>query len=210
MNDIVSTLQKIHRSIKPLIYERLKEFRGNTTEERIIKEFFFCLLTPQCKAKVCWDNIENLYAKGILQKGDKKTISENLYGIRFRNNKAGYITEARNRFFNGRCSLKNIIESNSPSTLREYLVDNVKGMGWKEASHFLRNIGKGEEFAILDRHILKGLVMCSVIDRIPESLTKTIYLDIEDRMRRFAKKIHIPLSHLDFVFWYLFKKEVFK
>ena len=29
-------------------------------------------------------------------------------------------------------------------------------MSYKEASHFLRNIGFGENIAILDRHILKN------------------------------------------------------
>ncbi|MCM8821144.1 MAG: N-glycosylase/DNA lyase [Candidatus Omnitrophica bacterium] len=211
MNDIITTLRQIHKSIKPQIEKRLKELRGNNTDEKIAKEFFFCLLTPQCKAKVCWNNIEILYNKGILQKGSKEEIVKHLKGIRFSNNKAGYIVEGRGKFFNGGCSLKEIIETTDDTfSLREYIVSNIKGMGWKEASHFLRNIGKGEDFAILDRHILKGLVMCSVIKKIPKTLTKAGYMDIENRMRKFAENIGIPLSHLDFVFWYLFNKEIFK
>lgn len=211
MNEIITTLKKIHKGIKPVIEKQLEEFRRNRSDEEIAKEFFFCLLTPQCKAKVCWNNIEMLYKTGILQKGSRKEIAENLSGIRFRNNKAGYIVEAREKFFNGGCSIKDVIDSNdNPFVLREYIVENVRGMGWKEASHFLRNIGKGDCFAILDRHILKGLVMCSVIDRIPESLNKKRYLQIEENMKKFADRICIPFPHLDFVFWYFFHKEVFK
>ncbi|MDD3725663.1 MAG: N-glycosylase/DNA lyase [Candidatus Ratteibacteria bacterium] len=211
MNDMITTLQETYRNIKPLIEERMEELKRGKTEEDIAKEFFFCLLTPQCRARVCWDNIENLYNKGILQKGDRKTIADNFYGIRFRNNKADYIVEARDKFFNGGCSLKKIIDSNKdPIVLREYIVSNVRGMGWKEASHFLRNIGRGEKFAILDRHILKGLYMCAIIKSIPGTLTKARYMDIENSMRDFADNIGIPLAHLDLVFWYCFNKEIFK
>lgn len=211
MDEMITTLKTIHSNIELQIRQRLKEFSQNTTEERIAKEFFFCLLTPQCKARVCWENIEILYNKGILQSGDRDEIAKNLYGIRFNNNKAGYIVEARERFFNNGSFLKDIIvRSAGPWVLREDIVKNVKGMGWKEASHFLRNIGKGEEFAILDRHILRGLAKCSVIDKVPGSLSKTKYLNIEDNMKNFADTINIPLAHLDFVFWYYFNREVFK
>lgn len=211
MDDIITTLKKIHRKIKPQIEKRLEEFKGNNTEEAIVKEFFFCLLTPQCKAGVCWRNVENLYSKGILQKGVEEQIAEYLSGIRFRNNKARYIVEARKKFFNGRCSLKDIIESNdNVFYLREFLVSNVKGMGWKEASHFLRNIGRGEDLAILDRHILRGLLKVRVIKKVPDTLTGKKYIEIEKKMKKFANELEISLSHLDFVFWYFFNKDIFK
>lgn len=211
MDDIITTLKEIHRRVKPQIEKRMEEFRRNNTDEKIAKELFFCLLTPQCKAKVCWKNVEYLYSKGILQKGNEKEIAESLYGIRFRNNKACYIVEAREKFFNGGCSLREIIKVTEDTfSLREYLVANVKGMGWKEASHFLRNIGMGENFAILDRHILKGLVKAKVVEKVPNTTIGKIYIEVEDKMRKFSKKIDIPLSHLDFVFWYFFNEEVFK
>jgi len=210
MDEFITTLKSIYKRIEPEVKKRLKEFKGKRTVEQIQKEFFFCLLTPQCKARVCWDNIETLYAKRVLQDETEEEIAENLYGIRFRNNKAKYIVEAREKLFNGAFSLKKMIENGNPVFLREYLVKNVKGMGWKEASHFLRNTGMGEDIAILDRHILRGLVMAGVIKKVPDTLTKKRYLDIENKMRRFADEINIPLAHFDFVLWYFFNKEVFK
>ena len=211
MDGIITRLQRVHDGIKSEIEKREVEFRENNTLERIEKEFFFCLLTPQCRAKVCWANVENLFARGILQKGSEKQISENLYGIRFKNNKAHYIVNARNKFFNGSGILiKELSGKNSAKVLRKYLVENVKGMGYKEASHFLRNIGKGYELAILDRHILKGLTLTGVIEKIPGSLSAGKYLSIEASMNKFAGDIQIPMFSLDFVFWYFFNKEVFK
>ena len=75
------------------------------------------------------------------------------------------------------------------------------GLGYKEASHFLRNIGLGEEFAILDRHILRNLARLKVIPEVPVSITKKRYLEIEEKLRRFAADIGIPVAELDLLFW---------
>src|SRR5439155_1300502 len=78
---------------------------------------------------------------------------------------------------------------------------HVMGLGYKEASHFLRNIGLGEEFAILDRHILRNLARLKVIPEVPASITKKRYLEIEEKLRRFAADISIPMAELDLLFW---------
>jgi N-glycosylase/DNA lyase len=89
-------------------------------------------------------------------------------------------------------------------------VENVKGLGYKEASHFLRNIGLGEDLAILDRHILKNLALLGVIKEVPTSPTKRIYLEIERKMTAFSKESKIPMGHLDLLLWYKEAGEVFK
>ena len=83
-------------------------------------------------------------------------------------------------------------------------------MGFKESSHFLRNIGASLDYAILDRHILKNLNKLGVIEVIPKNLSKNKYLKIENKMQEFAKKINIPISHLDLLFWYNEAGEIFK
>lgn len=83
-------------------------------------------------------------------------------------------------------------------------------MGYKEASHFLRNIGKGQDLAILDRHILKNLKLLNVIEKIPDSMPPKKYLELEQTMREFSKEIGIPLDHLDIVLWYKETKKIFK
>ena len=93
---------------------------------------------------------------------------------------------------------------------REWIVNNIKGMAWKEAGHFLRNVGFGDEIAILDRHILKNLVRLQVIDEIPKTLTKKIYLEIEDKMKIYCKETNIPMASFDLLLWYLEAGEIFK
>ena len=211
----VEELKERYRKMKDVIEKRLEEFdslwkEGN--EEEIFAELVFCLLTPQSRAKLCWRAVEQLIEKGFLLNGSERDIEDVLKGVRFRKNKARYIVRARKLFTReGRLEIKKLISSfGDVKTLREWLVRNVKGMGCKEASHFLRNIGLGKDMAILDRHILKNLKAFGVINDIPRSLSRKKYLEIEEKMRKFSHEIEVPMSHLDLLFWSRQTGEIFK
>jgi N-glycosylase/DNA lyase len=213
--EIVKDVLEIYSSIKSGIEARLNEFSKiweNETDENLFSELAFCLLTPQSKAKMCWGSICTLKEKDVLIDGSEEEVLSCLYGVRFKYKKAKYIVEVRELFrANGKITLRKEIEKyQSPFEVREWLVENVKGMGHKEASHFLRNIGKGMDLAILDRHILKNLVLIGVIEKIPDSITPSRYIELEQTMREFSKEIGIPLDHLDIVLWYKETKEIFK
>jgi len=193
-----------YKKKKKRIKRRLKEFRNlhNGKDEDIFAELCFCLLTPQSKAIYCDKAVKNLKRKGLLLKGSKSAVKLELKGVRFANNKTTYLFAAR-KFFkkNQKIEIKNrLCTDNIPKT-RQWLVENVKGIGYKEASHFLRNIGLGEDIAILDTHILRNLKRYGVIEEVPISVTKKTYFDIEGKMRVFSRKIKIPLEELDILFW---------
>ncbi len=193
-----------------IIRNRLKEFKEviNEDEKRIFAELCFCLLTPQSKAKICDAAIKNLVKTKLLFSGDEKEIKDFLIGVRFNNNKARYIIEARKNL-NGNLK-KKLEEFNDLFELRNWLIENVKGMSFKESSHFMRNIGLYENIAILDRHILKNLYKHNVIDETPKSLNKKKYLEIEEKMRKFSNEVSIPMEELDLLFWSEETGEVFK
>jgi len=195
------------------IQKRIEEFKKgiNYAEERIFTELCFCLCTPQCKAVTCWKVISTLAESGLLYTGSKDDIARRLC-VRFRNVRARRLVEAR-RFFsqNGRLEMKDKLKAlDNVSALREWLVGNIKGLGMKEASHFLRNIGLGLELAILDRHILKNLERFGVIEKIPASLSKPIYEQIENRMKIFSGRIGIPMAELDLLLWSMETGMIFK
>ncbi len=211
----IEQLKERYRRIRPTIERRMEEFHAlwqTATDERLFAEMAFCLLTPQSKAKVCWRAIENMLKDNILMDGDAVQIEGYLTGVRFKHNKAGYIVEARERFCGTeRCRIRGVLSGfESPFDAREWLVKNIKGYGYKEASHFLRNIGIGDDLAILDRHILKNLKLAGVIEVIPKSLSRKKYLEIERLMRDFSEYIGIPMSHLDLLLWFTETGEVFK
>ena len=213
-NSTTSELQAIYIEIKHDIEKQISEFEeiwDSYTDAELFAEFAFCLLTPQSKARSCWSAIENLVSNNTLIEGSEAEIVQHLAGVRFHNNKARNIVEAREKFFiNGKFVLKDIVNNLEVLQAREYLVENIKGFGMKEASHFLRNIGKGAEIAILDRHILRNLVNFGVIQMLPKSLTKIMYYKIECRMKEFAQITEIPLNHLDILLWFKETGEIFK
>lgn len=204
-NSAVEALQSLYRDRKDAIQKRLSEFREvmKWSDEDVFGELAFCLLTPQSSAKVCWDAVTKLKQQTLLIKGEPAQLEPVLKQVRFGESKARYIVEARDMFTkDGRVLIKpRLLSFYNPFELREWLVENVKGLGYKEASHFLRNIGLGENFAILDRHILRNLANLRVIPEIPVSLTKKRYLEIEERLRRFAMEIGIPMADLDLLLW---------
>lgn len=211
----IDELKAIQISIQDEIESRLAEFdriRKIGDDKAIFAELVFCILTPQSKARVCWTAVENLLDKNLLLKGESDQILGELHGVRFKYKKSEYVVEARDKLsIDGKIAIKSRISRFSDvCDAREWLVRNVKGIGYKEASHFLRNIGFGENLAILDRHILKNLRSLGVIEEIPDSLSRRRYLEIEMGMMEFADRVKIPMSHLDLVMWYNEAGEVFK
>ncbi len=201
--------------IKDEIENRLEEFqkKGRSgSDEEIFTELVFCLLTPQSKAKSCWLAVQNLINSDLIFQGTASEISKELNIVRFRNNKARYIVKAREFFTKDEeISIKSILtQKKNVFSKIEWLVKDVKGIGYKEASHFLRNIGFGKQIAILDRHILKNLKLYRVIGDIPKMLSKKKYFDIEKKMLDFSKEIEISMVHLDLLFWYKETGEIFK
>ena len=208
-------IKELYRNVRPLIEKRLTEFRimwEKGDDYAMFKEFIFCLLTPQSKAKICWDAVERMEQKSLLMNGDYREILECLEGVRFRNKKAEYIINSRAIFLDNAIPMVKPIISRfkSPEEARDFLVKDVKGMGYKEASHFLRNIGCGENLAILDRHILKNLKFLGKIKHIPQSISRRIYMELENIFLRTAEELDIPPAHLDLLLWFKESGEVFK
>jgi N-glycosylase/DNA lyase len=213
--DRIEEIVAFHQIQKEKIESRLADFRriwAEGSDRDLFAELAFCILTPQSRARTCWPAIERLRCGDLLFVGTADEILDELKNVRFKERKASYIVSARKQFTkDGHLSIRSTLEGFSdPIALREWLVENVMGLGYKEAGHFLRNVGLGEDLAILDRHILKNLVLLGVIDEIPKSLTKKRYLDIEERMIAFSKKTEIPMGHLDMVLWSKETGEIFK
>jgi N-glycosylase/DNA lyase len=207
----IQTLHQLCYQLEFQIQLRLNSFKRlwyETPAQYLLLELVFCLLTPQSNAILCWEKALALFNSGKLFTATAQELSVIIHPVRFKNNKAKYIKKAVNIF--GDSSLKEFLQENDIYTIRDKLVATVDGIGYKEASHFLRNIGIGIELAILDRHILRCLKDFHVIDTIPDTLTPQRYKDIEHAMQVFCKSINIPISHLDFIFWFIKKKSLFK
>lgn len=205
-----------YHKIKPVISQRISEFRSiikSGSNRDIFAEMCFCILTANANAVKCHEAIKDLCGSGMLEKAAACRIRPKLKGrARFHNKKADYIVGARGLFKEKSCiNVLSMIDRHDVIGTRDRLVENIRGYGFKEASHFLRNIGLGADIAILDRHVLKNLMKYGVIDRMPKSVgPRKVYIDIEDKMRVFSGKIGVPMDELDLLFWSMQTGYVFK
>ena len=202
MKPLIQIILNLKNSeIKKIINSRAKEFSelGKSSINEIFKELCFCLLTANFSAQG-GIKIQKEIGDGFLVLSEidlAKKLSE--LGHRFPNARAGYIFLARQKINN----LKKILESDeSELKKREEIVKNIKGLGMKEASHFLRNIGY-KNLAIIDFHIVDLLVKHNLIEKPKnKSLTPKKYLEIENLLKLIAEKTNLTLGELDLYLWY--------
>lgn len=205
---------KIYRKVKPEIKRAIEGYKKawNSDEKAVFAEMAFCILTPQSKARNAWKTITELKENGLLYSGKAEEIVEYLNIVRFKNNKSRYLVELRELMTeNGKLKPKKILsEIGDVFERREWILKNIKGMGLKEANHVLRNLGFGDNIAILDRHILRNLKELNVIEEIPKTITVKKYYEIEEKMREYSRFSGINMDELDLVLWYKEAGEVFK
>jgi len=200
-------LKSNYRNLKSDIRNRLKDFSLVPSSEYFY-EIVYCLLTPQSSAVNADKVIKILKDKKFkLRDIDPEPIlrRKDCY-IRFHKNKSRYLITVKEQF---PLIVKQLNSSTKNEEMRLWLVKNVKGLGWKESSHFLRNIGH-RNLAILDRHILRNLVRLGVLSGLPKTLTGKNYLQIEEKFRKFSKRINIPMDELDLLFWSMETGEILK
>jgi N-glycosylase/DNA lyase len=200
MEELIRIIEELKDSeIKKTVDSCMQEFEklGKKESEEIFKELCFCLLTANFSASG-GIKIQKEINEGFLVLSESelaKKLSE--LGHRFPNARAKFIFESRKYKDN----IKEILNSfETESEKRNWLAKNIKGLGMKEASHFLRNIGY-KNLAIIDFHILDLLEKHKLIDR-PKTLTPKNYVEIENVLRQLAQKTNTKLGELDLYLWY--------
>lgn len=194
----VEDLRREFATRKAFIRKRLDEFARVRPREHFY-ELVYCLLTPQSTAVHAGMAVQKLRAGRTTQTAAEvaAVLREKDSYIRFHNTKANHLKKLETQFPEIAAVLCN---GRSGRDLREWLVENVRGLGWKEASHFLRNIGH-RDLAILDRHILRNLKRHGVVRTIPKTMTRRQYLDLEEKFLTFSRTIAITIDELDLLFW---------
>lgn len=194
----VDGLLAAHYKRKSAIRQRLREF-ALVPKEDYFYELVYCLLTPQSSAVNAAKAVEVLKQADFFcsQIEPAPLLHQKSFYVRFHNTKGRHLLLAKEQFG----EIMSHLTDGAPShQVREWLVKNVKGLGWKEAAHFLRNVGH-RDLAILDRHILRNLKRHGVIRSLPTSLTTKKYHAIERKFVRFAAAVDIPMDELDLLFW---------
>lgn len=212
------TIEKIkaaHRERRAEILQRLSEFEDvfkNGTDERLWEEMVFCFFTGGCSARMGMRSVEAV--RPLLLAGNHAELSQALIGRhRYPNARAGYIVASR-EFLLEHCNLRLREKLNGfddDQARRDWLVKEkrIKGLGYKEASHYLRNIGY-LGYAILDKHILRSLAELGIIDDPKPPNTRAKYLAIEEKLKSLAALTRIDFDELDLVLWSMKTGEILK
>ena len=195
----------MQENIREEIKKKLLEFKQNIykTDDELFVELCFCIIVAN-------NSIENgLRAYNSIGLDfltlDEKKLKERLKNTsrRFYNKRAEYIVEAREKKEELVDNIHKLKDNKlKESEFRDWLVKNIKGVGYKEASHYMRNLGYFN-FAILDRHILKFLHKQKIIDKVPKSLNKKEYFRIEKILIDMSKKLNMSMAELDIYLFYL-------
>lgn len=205
--DFLDEIRLVMNEVGHLVNQRMKEFRlVRQSEEKLFSELCFCILTANFTASGGL-KIQESIGDGFT-KLSREELIRNLrnLGHRFAESRADYIVEAR-RFYG---MLNHIISSlKDPERARTWFVENIRGLGYKEASHLLRNIGF-EDVAIIDRHVMQFLFEHGLLEQIPRRLSASKYIELEKLLRVIAKKLNVTLGEFDLYIWYVMTGKILK
>lgn len=212
MKKLISEICRIKKTnISKVVDTRLKEFSSfkDKDTKHWFSELCFCLLTANSKARTAINIQNELGADGFHTCSlpvIRDTIRNNKH--RFHNNKAKYIVAAR-PYYDIKKTVQEIVKTKGELAARAFLAETIKGLGYKEASHFMRNVGY-KNLAILDRHIVNLMVENGIIKEKPKTLNKKVYISLEQKFFEIAKAINMSPAELDLYMWYMKAGEVLK
>jgi N-glycosylase/DNA lyase len=163
MENLIQKIEQLKKSqIAEIVNLRIKEFEklGKEKEDDVFSELCFCLLTANFQAEKCIKIQKEMGRDFLYLPEDELAKKLKEVGHRFWPQRAERIVKARDC----KTELCSLVMKESGKEMREWLVENVKGLGMKESSHFLRNIGY-KDVAIIDFHIIDILADEGLIEK---------------------------------------------
>ena len=214
---VVEDILATHKARRKEIRARLDQFREvwrNGSDARLWEELVFCIFTAGASARMGFRAVEAI--RSLLMEGTREAMTlalRNAGAHRFPVERPGYIVVTRS-YLREHCNmaLREKLQSFAdPIERRDWLAreKRIKGLGYKESSHFLRNIGLMGH-AILDKHVMNCLLDLKVVETPRPPATRAYYLETEERLRSFAREIRIDFDELDLVLWSMKTGEVLK
>lgn len=199
-------LKQAYIEKRTAIRKRLGEFNkiiAHGSDNQLFEELAFCICTAGASAKMGIKSVDAM--RELLPYGSLKQLQRSLDGVhRFPNARPRYIVHTREYLKSEHdFRIKKLLKSfKNPFERRDFFANNknIKGIGYKESSHFLRNIGFSG-YAILDKHILNTLYEIGIIKNPKPPTTRDKYLEIEDKLKNFADDIGIHIDELDLLLW---------
>ena len=214
---VLADIRATHKARRKEIRARLDQFQEvwrRGSDAQLWEELVYCIFTAGASARMGFRAVEAI--RPLLMDGGREDMTRALQSAgahRFPVARPGYIVVTRN-YLRADCdmALREKLQSfTDPIVRRDWLAreKQIKGLGYKESSHFLRNIGLLGH-AILDKHVMNCLADLKVVETPKLPATRARYLETEERLRSFAREIRIDFDELDLVLWSMKTGEVLK
>jgi len=204
--ELEEKIKSLQKEISPIIEKRIKEFDEMNRKDDLawFSELCFCILTANTSAELGLRMQKNLRPLEFATLNEYElSMKLKELGYRFYNTRAKYIRENQKFSY----TIKKIILGKKDIEKREWLVQNIKGLGYKESSHFLRNVGY-KNFAIIDKHIFNLMKKYGITNEI--KITEKNYVLLENELKKIADKLGMDLARLDLYLWYIETGKVIK
>jgi N-glycosylase/DNA lyase len=196
MESLIGKVNDLKNSeVSSVVADRCNEFvlkRNN--KDDVFSELCFCLLTANFQAE------KSIVIQEKLER-DFFDLSEEELALKLKTEGHRFWPQRAERIVLARDCINELFEmlGGNEFEVRDWLVKNIKGLGMKESSHFLRNIGFFD-VAIIDFHIIDLLVREGVVGR-PKTLSEKVYLEVEEILRGLGKMVDLNLAELDLYLW---------
>ncbi len=209
------------RVLCPLIENRIKvRVVSHWREYDLRKELIGCILGSQVRHEMAVAATENMEYAGLLDdacwfdckdEGFESRVLEVLTGqsddlphsgsYRFPQARSKQLAQARNALAQIPLATR-LADDVAPKHLRKNLITDIPGLGPKQASMFLRNIGRSYDLAILDTHVLRFMDMQNLLS-IKQARIGTVkgYERAEGVVIDYADSLGYPAGYLDWAIW---------
>lgn len=165
------------------------------------------LLSKRLKKCLNLQNYTHLIENALNSPAHSSFNGKTYSRYRYPKRAAKHITES---LYNIECkygSIKNMISvMNATSDLRRELIFLCPGIGPKQSSHYVKNIGFTDNVAVLDRHILNYLKIVDDVDICPRQVSKIEkYEEIERIFIDKVSKFNHAVSVIDQSMWFVMR-----
>lgn len=194
-------------SVSSLVAKRMLDFeqmylQGNS---EWFGEMCFCLLTANTSAQMGLKMQKALSYEDLAFLPQEQLAKKmNSLRCRFYNRRSEFISLAREHL-----DIKDKVKKFSDEfEAREWLAENINGLGLKESSHFLRNVGY-KNVAILDKHVINLMLEHGLLE-IPKKPVGKHYFLAEKKLARVCEKTGLCQGELDLYLWFMKTGKVMK
>ena len=217
MNAVQYSLPAIERAVRDVCVALSETERSSTpwsdqSEDSLWRELVACILGSRVRFTAAYAAVERMHEM-LLLSGSRRTTCFDQYeqdtgaalsgGYPFYRIRAKQIRRAAEHLYGTRRSIRDVLNAaHDGRGARRLLAAEVSGLGPKQASLFLRNIGYAKHVAILDVHVLTYMNWVGLTDTPIKSVsTVHKYETLEDAFIEHASSFGSAPDRFDLAVW---------